>query len=89
MDRCQACGEKPEWLDVLLDLDGLQEATVTRGSHSYTLRTEAAPPHHRGPGPGQAPTAPPKNPPRTPQASCHTFSTISPHHQRCGAIGGA
>ncbi len=41
MDRCQACGEKPEWLDVLLDLDRLQEATVTRGSHSYTLRTEA------------------------------------------------
>ncbi len=42
MDRCQAGGEKPEWLDVLLDLDRLQEATVTRGSHSYTLRTEAA-----------------------------------------------
>ena len=41
MGRCQACGEEPEWLDVLLDLDRLQEATVTRGSHSYTLRTEA------------------------------------------------
>ena len=27
--------KKPEWLDVLLDLDRLQEATVTRGSHSY------------------------------------------------------
>lgn len=41
MERCRARGETPEWLDVLLDLDRLQEATVIRGTHSYTLRTEA------------------------------------------------
>ena len=42
MDRCRKNGEAPEWLDVVLDLDRLQEARVTRGAHSYTLRTEAS-----------------------------------------------
>jgi hypothetical protein len=41
MQRCRACGETPEWLDVKLDLDRLQEASITRGERSYTLRTEA------------------------------------------------
>ena len=41
MERCRTRGETPEWLDILLDLDRLQEATIIRGPHSYTLRTEA------------------------------------------------
>ena len=41
MDRCQAAGLKPEWMDVLLDLNRLQEATIERGPITYTVRTEA------------------------------------------------
>ena len=41
MDRCQAAGLKTEWMDVLLDLNRLQEATIERGPITYTVRTEA------------------------------------------------
>ncbi|MCP4330608.1 MAG: IS1634 family transposase [Alphaproteobacteria bacterium] len=41
MERCRAAGLKPEWIDVLLDLNRLQEATIERGPTTYTIRTEA------------------------------------------------
>jgi len=40
-NRCEAAGIKPEWGDVLRDLDRLQEATVTRDGKSMILRTPA------------------------------------------------
>lgn len=39
--RCEAAGLKPEWGDVLRDLDRLESATVTSGGKSWTIRTEA------------------------------------------------
>ena len=41
MDRCRVAGHEPEWMDVLLDLNRLQEATFERGPMTYTARTEA------------------------------------------------
>jgi hypothetical protein len=41
MERCRDAGMKPEWMDVLLDLNRLQEVTIERGAMTYTVRTEA------------------------------------------------
>lgn len=37
--RCEAAGLKPEWADLLRDLDHLQEATVTADGKQVTLRS--------------------------------------------------
>jgi len=37
--RCAAAGLKPEWADLLRDLDHLQEATVTADGKQATLRS--------------------------------------------------
>jgi hypothetical protein len=39
-DRC-AAGFQPEWLDVILDLNRLQEARLTQNGKAYVVRTEA------------------------------------------------
>jgi hypothetical protein len=39
--RCRKAGFRPEWGDVLLDLDRLQEVRLTKGGHQVTLRTPA------------------------------------------------
>jgi hypothetical protein len=41
-DRCAAVGFQPEWLDVILDLNRLQEAQLTQNGKAYVVRTEAA-----------------------------------------------
>ena len=40
-DRCRASGFLPEWLDVLLDLNRLQEARLEHAGKTWTVRTEA------------------------------------------------
>lgn len=40
-DRCHAAGFRPEWLDVLLDLNRLQEARLEQDGKAWTVRTEA------------------------------------------------
>jgi transposase len=40
-DRCRAAGLRPEWGDVLRDLDRLQEATIDSGDKIWRVRTEA------------------------------------------------
>jgi transposase len=40
-DRCRAAGLKPEWGDVLRDLDRLQEVTIASGGKIWRVRTEA------------------------------------------------
>ena len=40
-ERCRKAGFRPEWGDVLRDLDRLQEVTLSKGSQSMTLRTPA------------------------------------------------
>ena len=39
--RCRKAGFRPEWGDVLLDLDRLQEVKLTKGGQQITLRTPA------------------------------------------------
>jgi hypothetical protein len=39
--RCREAGFRPEWGDVLLDLDRLQEVKLTKGGQRITLRTPA------------------------------------------------
>jgi hypothetical protein len=39
--RCRKVGFRPEWGDVLLDLDRLQEVKLTKGGQQITLRTPA------------------------------------------------
>src|ERR687893_976138 len=39
--RCRKAGFRPEWGDVLLDLDRLQEVRLTKGGQQVTLRTPA------------------------------------------------
>lgn len=39
--RCRKAGFRPEWGDVLLDLDRLQEVKLTKGGQRITLRTPA------------------------------------------------
>ena len=39
--RCRRAGFRPEWGDVLLDLDRLQEVRLTKGGQHITLRTPA------------------------------------------------
>jgi DDE family transposase len=39
--RCRKAGFRPEWSDVLLDLDRLQEVRLSKGGHQVTLRTPA------------------------------------------------
>ncbi|MBV9002428.1 MAG: IS1634 family transposase [Solirubrobacterales bacterium] len=39
--RCQAAGIRPEWGEVLRDLDRLQEVAFSKGGQSITLRTPA------------------------------------------------
>ena len=38
-DRLAAKGLKPEWADIILDLDRLQEVTVEKGGKRFLLRT--------------------------------------------------
>ena len=40
-DRCRNAGLKPEWREVLRDLDRLQEATLESGGKTWIVRTEA------------------------------------------------
>ena len=40
-DRCRAAGFQPEWLDVLLDLNRLQQAKLEQGGKTWTVRTDA------------------------------------------------
>jgi len=40
-NRCVANDLKPEWADVLRDLDRLQQATVENGGKTWSIRTEA------------------------------------------------
>ena len=39
--RCRTAGFRPEWGDVLRDLDRLQEVAISKGGQSMTLRTPA------------------------------------------------
>jgi Transposase DDE domain len=39
--RCREAGFRPEWGDVVRDLDRLQEVTISKGGQSMTLRTPA------------------------------------------------
>jgi len=39
--RCRRAGFRPEWGDVLLDLDRLQEVEITKDGRPMTLRTPA------------------------------------------------
>jgi hypothetical protein len=41
LDRCRAIGQTPEWIDVLIDLNRLQEGTIQQGPITHTIRTEA------------------------------------------------
>jgi transposase len=74
-DRCRQAGLRPEWQEVLRDLDRLQEATLESGGKTWTVRTEAGrwgalllkmvgialPPRVRATSPpAGAPPAPPK-----------------------------
>jgi len=40
-ERCRAAGFRPEWGDVLRDLDRLQEVTISKDGREMTLRTPA------------------------------------------------
>jgi hypothetical protein len=40
-ERCRAAGFRPEWGDVLRDLDRLQEVAITKDGRAMTLRTPA------------------------------------------------
>jgi hypothetical protein len=40
-ERCRNAGFRPEWGDVLRDLDRLQEVTITKDGRAMTLRTPA------------------------------------------------
>src|SRR3712207_1003388 len=40
-ERCRNAGFRPEWGDVLRDLDRLQEVTITKDGRAITLRTPA------------------------------------------------
>jgi hypothetical protein len=40
-ERCRKAGFRPEWGDVLRDLDRLQEVAITKGGQHMTLRTPA------------------------------------------------
>lgn len=40
-DRCHAAGFRPEWLDVLFDLNRLQEARLEHADKAYVVRTDA------------------------------------------------
>lgn len=67
--RCAAAGIKPEWGDVLRDLDRLQQAVIDHGGQTWRIRTEATgvvpalikalgialPPRAQAPGPPAAP----------------------------------
>src|SRR4051794_35967489 len=41
-ERCRAAGFRPEWGDVLRDLDRLQEVAISKDGRQMTLRTPAA-----------------------------------------------
>ena len=41
-DRCRQAGLKPEWREVLRDLDRLQEATMVQDGKRLVIRTPAA-----------------------------------------------
>lgn len=77
--RCRAAGLKPEWGDVLRDLDRLQQGKVEQGGKTWQVRTEAGsiasallracgiavPPRIQGiPPPAPAPASPPAAPKR-------------------------
>src|SRR4051812_45360381 len=40
-ERCRTAGLRPEWGDVLRDLDRLQEVTISKDAREMTLRTPA------------------------------------------------
>jgi hypothetical protein len=78
-ERCKAAGFTPEWDNVLRDLDRLQQAEVSQGGKTWTVRTEvgatasallracgiAVPPRIQGiPPPAPAPASPPPAPKR-------------------------
>src|SRR3954466_501946 len=66
-ERCRKVGFRPEWGDVLRDLDRLQHATIESAGKTWTVRTQAdgccrSPPaghRHRSatPDPGDPATA--------------------------------
>ena len=72
--RCREAGIKPEWGDVLRDLDRLQQGEVAQGDKTWRVRTEAGatavallracgiavPPRIQGIPPPAAATSPPK-----------------------------
>jgi hypothetical protein len=72
-NRCAAAGLKPEWGDVLRDLDRLQQASIEHGGRTWRIRTEASgtvpalmkalhialPPRAKAIGPPPEPPAPP------------------------------
>lgn len=77
--RCRAAGIRPEWGDVLRDLDRLQQGKVEQGGKTWRVRTEAGsiasallracgiavPPRIQGiPPPAQATASPPSAPKR-------------------------
>lgn len=77
--RCRVVGLKPEWGDVLRDLDRLQQGKVEQGGKTWQVRTEAGsiasallracgiavPPRIQGiPPPAPAPASPPAAPKR-------------------------
>ncbi len=78
-ERCRAAGFTPEWDDVLRDLDRLQQAEVTQGGKTWSVRTDvgatasallracgiAIPPRIQGiPPPAPAAASPPLAPKR-------------------------
>ncbi len=72
-NRCAEAGIKPEWADVLRDLDRLQQATIDNAGKTWRIRTEATgtvpalmkalrialPPRAQAPGPPPLSAAPP------------------------------
>ena len=79
-ERCKAAGFTPEWDNVLRDLDRLQQAEVSQGGKTWTVRTEvgatasallracgiAIPPRIQG-VPSPAPPPDPADPPPAPK----------------------
>ena len=58
-DRCRAAGFRPEWGDVLRDLDRLQDVEIDQGGKHVTLRTPAQP---ASPAPYSKPSTSPCRP---------------------------
>ncbi len=77
-ERCRKAGFRPEWGDVLRDLDRLQQATIEQDGKTWTVRTQAdgcaaallqaagiaLPPRIQATPPPRASTEPPASPKR-------------------------